>query len=78
MHVSADEKNRFILHDKNLMNFTIEPKVRAMKNRTEKDVESEINSAFSFYQADILPKWPIHEKVTLVEYQLNWIKIVDF
>ena len=46
MHVSADEKNRFILHDKNLMNFTIEPKVRAMISRTEKDVESEINSAF--------------------------------
>ena len=35
------------------------------------------NLHFSPHQADILPKLPTHEPVILVEYQLNWMNIVD-
>ena len=36
------------------------------------------NLYFSHHQAEILPKLPTHEIVTLIEYQLNWMKIVEF
>ena len=37
-----------------------------------------LNPHSSSHKADTLPKLPTHEQVILVEYQLNWIKIVDF
>ena len=39
---------------------------------------SEKNLHFLSHQADIIPKVPSHEMVILVEYQLNWMNIVDF
>ena len=41
-------------------------------------MESEIKFTFSHHKADILPKYSIHGLVTLVKYQLDWKKIVDF
>ena len=38
----------------------------------------EKNLHFMFHRTDILPKLPTHELVITVEYQLNWVKIVDF
>ena len=38
----------------------------------------EKNLHFSSNQADILPQLPTHELVILVEYQLNWMNMVNY
>ena len=50
-----------------------------MKDRTElKMFYQQKNLQFLSNQADILPKYFIRELVNLVEYQLDWQKIVNF